>query len=67
MARVIHNYPAENPDELTLTEGDLITILDKDHEDDGWWKGKLSNGQIGVFPDNFVELVKTTQDEVGFP
>ncbi|KAL3194148.1 hypothetical protein MRX96_016289 [Rhipicephalus microplus] len=26
-------------------------------EDKGWWKGEL-NGRVGVFPDNFVKLIK---------
>jgi len=56
IARVLYGYTALQPDELELKEGDMITILFKDCEDKGWWKGEL-NGKIGVFPDNFVELV----------
>ena len=37
-------------------EGQVIRILDKNLEDDGWWKGEV-NGKEGVFPDNFVELL----------
>jgi hypothetical protein len=47
---------AENDDELTLTVGDTISVLQTSLEDAGWWKGEL-NGKIGVFPDNFVELL----------
>ena len=25
--------------------------------EDGWWKGKL-RGRVGVFPSNFVEMIK---------
>lgn len=56
MARVMFPYSAEHEDELELHEGDLITVLCKDLEDRGWWRGEL-NGRVGVFPDNFVELV----------
>ncbi|XP_060557527.1 SH3 domain-containing kinase-binding protein 1-like isoform X6 [Ruditapes philippinarum] len=56
-AIVRYSYAAENEDELTLTEGETVNILDKDLEDSGWWKGEL-NGRIGVFPDNFVEIIK---------
>ena len=34
----------------------MITILTKDCEDKGWWKGEL-DGRVGVFPDNFVKRV----------
>lgn len=56
-------YSAANEDELELTEGDIIVILDQNLEDDGWWKGEL-NGKTGVFPDNFVELLPV-ESEVG--
>ncbi|XP_053397839.1 CD2-associated protein-like isoform X6 [Mercenaria mercenaria] len=56
-AIVRYSYAAENEDELTLNEGEIINILDKELEDSGWWKGELS-GRVGVFPDNFVEIIK---------
>ncbi|XP_071528576.1 SH3 domain-containing kinase-binding protein 1-like isoform X4 [Panulirus ornatus] len=56
LARVMFPYTAEHEDELELKEGDIITILCKELEDKGWWRGEL-NGHIGVFPDNFVELI----------
>lgn len=45
-----------NEDELRLTEGDIVTVLNKELPDKGWWKGEL-RGKIGVFPDNFVTLL----------
>ncbi|XP_064473035.1 SH3 domain-containing kinase-binding protein 1-like isoform X5 [Ornithodoros turicata] len=59
-AKVLYTYEAQNDDELTIKEGDVITIITKEVEDKGWWKGELG-GRIGVFPDNFVKLIK---DEV---
>nr|XP_027239120.1 SH3 domain-containing kinase-binding protein 1-like isoform X7 [Penaeus vannamei] len=56
LARVMFPYTAEHEDELELKEGDVIIILCKELEDKGWWRGEL-NGQVGVFPDNFVELI----------
>lgn len=56
-ARVIYPYKAANEDELTIKEGDIITIISKDNEDVGWWKGEL-NGRVALFPDNFVEIIK---------
>lgn len=53
---VKYSYTAQNEDELTLTEGDKVTILSKNLEDPGWWRGEL-NGKVGVFPDNFVEII----------
>lgn len=54
--KVIFSYKPVNEDELELKEGDIISVLNKDLPDKGWWKGEL-RGKIGVFPDNFVQLV----------
>lgn len=53
-------YTAEHEDELELREGDIITVLCKELEDKGWWKGELG-GNVGVFPDNFVELLSSEE------
>ncbi|XP_071115073.1 SH3 domain-containing kinase-binding protein 1-like isoform X6 [Haliotis cracherodii] len=55
-AVVRFSYTAEQPDELSLKEGETISVLDTKLEDEGWWKGEV-NGKVGVFPDNFVELI----------
>ncbi|GAB6032670.1 SH3-domain kinase binding protein 1 [Chamberlinius hualienensis] len=60
-AKVLFSYEAQNEDELTLKEGDTINIISKEIEDKGWWKGEL-NGRLGVFPDNFVELILPFED-----
>ena len=53
---MLYTYKAENEDELSIDEGQIITILDKELVDSGWWKGEM-DGNVGVFPDNFVELL----------
>lgn len=55
---MIYPYKPTNDDELELKEGDVITILSKDLPDLGWWKGELK-GKVGVFPDNFVEMISS--------
>ncbi|XP_015680741.1 SH3 domain-containing kinase-binding protein 1 [Protobothrops mucrosquamatus] len=54
--KVIFPYEAQNEDELTIKEGDIVTLVNKDCIDAGWWEGEL-NGRRGVFPDNFVKLL----------
>jgi len=56
VCKVLFAYEPCNEDELKLVEGDLITVLNKELPDKGWWKGEL-RGKIGVFPDNFVQLL----------
>ncbi|XP_075769729.1 SH3 domain-containing kinase-binding protein 1 isoform X4 [Pelodiscus sinensis] len=54
--KVIFPYEAQNEDELTIKEGDIVILINKDCIDAGWWEGEL-NGRRGVFPDNFVKLL----------
>uniref|UniRef100_K1QMP9 SH3 domain-containing kinase-binding protein 1 n=1 Tax=Magallana gigas TaxID=29159 RepID=K1QMP9_MAGGI len=62
-AVVRYSYSADNEDELSLKENEIIVILDKELEDAGWWKGEL-NGKVGVFPDNFVELIPAEEQGI---
>ena len=64
---VMFPYTALNEDELTLGEGQIVTVISKEVEDKGWWKGEL-DGKVGVFPDNFVKIITTpagSTEEVG--
>ncbi len=56
-AKVLYEYIPTQPDELKLNVGDYIYIIEKDLEDEGWWRGETLTGSVGVFPDNFVEEI----------
>uniref|UniRef100_A0A670IH98 SH3 domain containing kinase binding protein 1 n=1 Tax=Podarcis muralis TaxID=64176 RepID=A0A670IH98_PODMU len=63
--KVLFSYEAQNEDELTIKEGDIVTLVNKECIDTGWWEGEL-NGRRGVFPDNFVKLlISDFEKEVG--
>ncbi|ELW48716.1 SH3 domain-containing kinase-binding protein 1 [Tupaia chinensis] len=62
--KVIFPYEAQNDDELTIKEGDIVTLINKDCIDVGWWVGEL-NGRRGVFPDNFVKLLPPDFEKEG--
>uniref|UniRef100_A0A8C2Y8J1 Intersectin-1 n=1 Tax=Coturnix japonica TaxID=93934 RepID=A0A8C2Y8J1_COTJA len=55
MCQVIgmYDYTAQNDDELAFNKGQIINVLNK--EDPDWWKGEV-NGQVGLFPSNYVKL-----------
>lgn len=54
--QVMFDYKAKAEDELDLKKGDVVAILAKETEDEGWWEGEL-NGRCGFFPDNFVMVI----------
>nr|XP_006811485.1 PREDICTED: intersectin-2-like [Saccoglossus kowalevskii] len=61
--QVIAQYPytAQNEDELNLSKGCVINVVNK--EDKDWWKGEL-NGTVGLFPSNYVQQL-TDSDDTG--
>ncbi|KAL7747098.1 hypothetical protein RI367_007594 [Sorochytrium milnesiophthora] len=51
----VHDFDAEDTDEISFKAGDVITVLEKDDEfGDGWWMGRTTEGNIGLFPANFT-------------
>lgn len=57
-ARVLFDYEPIQADELRLARNELVYILDRNLEDEGWWRGEsVTTGKIGVFPDNFVQII----------
>uniref|UniRef100_A0A672YSN4 Osteoclast-stimulating factor 1 n=1 Tax=Sphaeramia orbicularis TaxID=375764 RepID=A0A672YSN4_9TELE len=60
--KVLFPYEAQNEDELSIKEGEIINIITKDCADAGWWMGEIG-GRQGVFPDNFVKLLRYSGDD----
>ncbi|XP_055005421.1 intersectin-2a isoform X2 [Boleophthalmus pectinirostris] len=54
----MYDYTAANPDELSFSKGQLISVLDKTNPD--WWKGE-ANGVIGLLPTNYIKM--TTESD----
>jgi hypothetical protein len=58
-ARAIHDYKAENEDEIDLIKDEYITVIAFPNEpeyehDKGWEYAEKSDGSIGLFPVNFA-------------
>ena len=49
--RALYDYDATQRDELTIHEGDIINLYEK--QDDGWWQGECG-GVVGIFPATYV-------------
>lgn len=55
-AVALYTFKGEQSGDLPFRKGDVITILKKSESQDDWWTGR-NNGQEGIFPANYVELV----------
>ncbi len=53
----LYNYKPVKEDEVELKKGDYYMVSEKCQ--DGWYKGTcLKTGTAGVFPGNYVQMVK---------
>lgn len=53
-AVALHDFPAEQADDLSLTSGEIVYLLEK--IDAEWYRGKCRN-QTGIFPANYVKVI----------
>uniref|UniRef100_A0A6G1RVV7 SH3 domain containing 19 n=1 Tax=Hypotaenidia okinawae TaxID=2861861 RepID=A0A6G1RVV7_9GRUI len=54
-AKALYDFCGENDDELSFKAGDTITDLESVDED--WMSGAIQ-GKSGIFPKNFVQILK---------
>ena len=55
-ALVQYDYEKAEENELELKEGEYVVNIEM--VDDDWWMGQNAQGETGLFPSNYVELVE---------
>ena len=59
-AVVQYDYEKAEDNELELREGEYVTNIEM--VDDDWWMGTNAQGESGLFPSNYVELVEDEEE-----
>ena len=60
--RALYDYDPQSSNEIALTEGDILMVLEKSTDDD-WWKAKKKGREEdeeepeGLIPNNYIEEV----------
>ncbi|TGJ78112.1 hypothetical protein E0Z10_g10653 [Xylaria hypoxylon] len=61
--KAVYDYAPQSSGELTISEGDLLCVLEKSQDDD-WWKAKKKasadeeDEPVGLVPNNYLEEAK---------
>lgn len=58
--RALYDFSPSEPSDLPFRRGDMISVLEPVYKD--WWRGSL-RGQTGMFPVNYVEILKDATPE----
>ena len=65
MAAAVVNkrYVAQGLDEISLEVGNMISVIDMPpKEESAWWRGKKETFEVGFFPFECVELIKSNHE-----
>ncbi|XP_048489062.1 arfGAP with SH3 domain, ANK repeat and PH domain-containing protein isoform X1 [Plutella xylostella] len=56
--RALYDCQADNEDELSFTEGEIIVVVNERTEDDNWMEGQVEGtARRGMFPVSFVHML----------
>ncbi|KAF5905610.1 sorting nexin-18, partial [Clarias magur] len=56
-AKVLYDFASENPGEISVKENEIVTLY-SEQDIEGWLEGLNSNGQRGLIPASYVEVLK---------
>ncbi|CAD5215323.1 unnamed protein product [Bursaphelenchus xylophilus] len=54
-ALTLWDYQADDNTEISFDPNWILTDIEQLY--DGWWRGRAPNGQVGLFPSNYVKLL----------
>ena len=56
-AITLYSFQGEGSDTLSFAKDEVLDILEKNSESPDWWKAKKADGQVGLVPKTYVQLI----------
>ncbi|KAG6040661.1 hypothetical protein E4U41_007514 [Claviceps citrina] len=57
--QVLYDFMAQGDDEVTVAAGEEVLVVDDSKSEEWWQVRRLKNGQEGVVPSSYVEIIGT--------
>ncbi|KAM5171189.1 F-BAR and double SH3 domains protein 1 isoform 2-T2 [Mantella aurantiaca] len=55
--QVLYSYKAAQPDELSITQGEVLEVIE-DGDVEEWVKARNKSGQVGYVPEKYINFIK---------
>ena len=54
--RILYDFMAQGDDEVTVAEGDDVTVLDETKSEEWWMVRRLKDDTVGVVPSSYIDI-----------
>ncbi|XP_042164439.1 cytoplasmic protein NCK1 isoform X2 [Oncorhynchus tshawytscha] len=60
--QALYPFSSGNDEELNFEKGEVMEVVEKPDNDPEWWKCRKADGQLGLVPKNYVNVLPPQQD-----
>ncbi|RXM29833.1 Cytoplasmic protein NCK1 [Acipenser ruthenus] len=62
VVQALYPFSSSNDEELNFEKGEVMDVVEKPENDPEWWKCRKSDGQVGLVPKNYVNVIQNSQN-----
>ncbi|XP_041126079.1 cytoplasmic protein NCK1-like isoform X2 [Polyodon spathula] len=62
VVQALYPFSSSNDEELNFEKGEIMDVVEKPENDPEWWKCRKSDGQVGLVPKNYVNVMPNSQN-----
>ncbi|MBN3307998.1 SH2/SH3 adapter protein Nck1 isoform X1 [Amia ocellicauda] len=65
VVQALYPFGSSNDEELNFEKGEIMDVIEKPENDPEWWKCRKSDGQVGLVPKNYVNVLQNSHNSPG--